>query len=34
MPELRQYEYFATEEEIVLVAPDTREVVEVIHTSN
>jgi hypothetical protein len=30
VPELREYEYFVTNEEIVLVEPDTREVVEVI----
>ena len=29
-PELRDYEYFVTEDEIVLVAPETREVVEII----
>ena len=30
VPELREYEYFVTNEEIVLVEPETREVVEVI----
>lgn len=30
VPELRQYDYFVTDEDVVLVEPDTREIVEII----
>ncbi len=30
IPALRQYDYFVTDEDVVLVAPDTREIVEII----